>query len=159
MGAFDQHGQLLLATARAGRELAFRPGEDVDDQPDEAGKEHQEHPDYGVFHAAGFGVLVDPDEHGDVEGDEGDGYADGETAAAGEEAAVGCGVVVAALGQGELGSCRQEHGRGSEQNRDRNGMDLSFEVQTEVSQRVCGPIAQEPECACWAQSADGTVAR
>ncbi len=98
MRALDTRRQSFVAAVRAGDGIALRPGEEIDDQADEAGEKHQKHPQDAAVHASGFGVAGDPYQQGDIEDDNQDQEA--EDAAAGGAT---CRVLGVAASRGVLG--------------------------------------------------------
>jgi hypothetical protein len=73
MRTFRAGLESLIVAARATDQIALGPREDVDNQPDDAGKHDQYHPDHGTVHPARFRVTRYPDQQRDVEDDDADG--------------------------------------------------------------------------------------
>jgi hypothetical protein len=76
MWAFDTRLQAIVVAVGAGDEIALRPGKEIDDQSDEAGKEYKQHPQNRTIHPTRFGIARNPHEQGNVERDENDGNED-----------------------------------------------------------------------------------
>ena len=86
-------------------EIALGTREEVDDKPDEAGEEDEEHPENTVVEAAGLGVTGDPDEQQDVEDDDDDGdEEEGAAEAAGGDGRSSIGGVLGEGGGGAQGN-------------------------------------------------------
>lgn len=81
MWAFDTRLQAIVVAVGARDKIALRPGKEIDDQSDEAGKEYKQHPQNCTIHSAGFGIARNPYEYGYVERDEDDGNEDKRAAA------------------------------------------------------------------------------
>ena len=70
MWTFRTHLHALVLAMRTSDQITLWPGQDIDDQPDNPGEKHQKHPQYGTIHPAVLGILCDPDQQRNVQGND-----------------------------------------------------------------------------------------
>ena len=69
MRTFGARLQPLVVAVRALNEISLGPGEEINNQSEDAGEQDQNHPDDGAVHATRLRVAGHPDEQSDVEDD------------------------------------------------------------------------------------------
>ena len=67
MRAFHAGLDPLVAAIRAKNHVALGPRKEIEDQSKERNKHHQQHPENGAVHAAGFGIACPPDKQCNLE--------------------------------------------------------------------------------------------
>src|SRR5262249_27080033 len=72
MWAFRTHLHALVLAMRTSDQIALWAGQDIDDQPDNPGEKYQKHPQHGTIHSAVLGVFCDPNQQGNVQGNDAD---------------------------------------------------------------------------------------